>query len=86
MRTIDASGVPRTAITGSAALAIETGASTTVTPSGTSPELGGRPEEQDTSAALGGDRRAGCDLGRSEVRAVRVDRDRETGSVTGRSS
>src|SRR5436305_8740467 len=36
-RTIDASGVERTAATGSGALAIETGASTTRTPSGTSP-------------------------------------------------
>src|SRR5207248_779521 len=42
-RTIDASGVERTAATGSGALAIETGASTTRTPSGTSPSSAAGP-------------------------------------------
>ena len=57
--TIEASGVERTARAGSGALAIETGASTTVTPSGRPPDLGGRAEQQHARAALGGDRGTG---------------------------
>ena len=73
--TIEASGLARTALAGSALLAIETGASTISTPGGGLAQLGGRAEQDHARAPRGGERGAGGDLGRTEVGAVAVDRD-----------
>ncbi len=74
--TIEASGVLRTALTGSALFAIETGASTTSTPRGNRRglQLRRRPEQQHPRALRRGQRGAGGDLGRAQVGAVAIDR------------
>ena len=71
----------RTARTGSAALATETGASTISTPAGRLADLVGGREQQDAHALLRRDRRARRDLGGPEVGAVGVDRDRDGHAV-----
>ena len=73
--TIEASGVPRTARTGSGSLAIEIGASTISTPPPGSAQLAGRPEQHTPTPCCGGDPRARGNLSRSEIGAVGVDRD-----------
>ena len=69
-------GVLRTARAGSAAFAIDDGASTTSTP-GADGELGRGAEEQHPHAPPGGERRAARDLGGPGVGAVGVERDRQ---------
>ena len=65
----------RTARAGSAALAIETGASTTSTPSGTAPISAAGPEQEHADAARGGAGGAARDLSGAVVGPVGVDRD-----------
>ena len=80
--TIEASGVARAALTGSALFAIETGASTTRHAGGRLCQFRRRAEQQHPRALRRGDRSARGDLGRAQVGAVAVNRDYRR-SVTG---
>ncbi len=76
--TIEASGVERTANAGSAALAIEIGASTTSTLSGNGADLPGRTEQQHPDfAGRGGGGRSGRHLSGTEVRPASIDGNRD---------
>ncbi len=68
--TIEACGVERTAATGSAAFAIDTGASTTAHPRPLLAELACGAEQQHLRAARGRDRGPSGDLGGTQVGAV----------------
>ena len=74
-RTIDASGVERTARAGSAALAIDTGASTTSTPLGTPPISAAGPNRRTRVPRSAAAAAPAATSAGAEVRPVRVDRD-----------
>ena len=73
--TIEESGLRRTARAGSAALAIETGASTISTPSAAAPDLGRRAEQQHPDATRGSAGGSASDFSGAHVGPVGVNRD-----------
>ena len=74
-RTIEASGVRRTARAGSGSLAIETGASTTVTPSAHRPDRRRGPEQDHADATRGSASSPASDLSGALIGPVDVYRD-----------
>ena len=73
--TIEDSGVRRTARAGSGSLAIETGASTTETSSGTGADLGRRAEQDHADATRGSAGGTASDFSGAQVGPVDVYRD-----------
>ena len=79
--TIDASGVERTANAGSAALAIETGASITSTPAGTAPISAAGPNRSTPMPCAAARRGARGDLAGTEIGPARIHGDRDHGAA-----